>query len=168
MIDREAIVAAARACCGTKVVHQGRRPGIGLDCGGLVLAAAAVPGLEPITLEANYSKTRMVGLRLYRTLRRLGDEIPLAAVQGGSVLVFWMTTRAPGRSPIAQHVAVSTGSGLIHADTTAGRVAEVHWGPFWADRLFAAFDFREAGAGANHLVPERCVDCTDLEPCRCG
>lgn len=37
---RDAVVAAARAAVGTPWIHQGRRPGIGLDCVGLLVLVA--------------------------------------------------------------------------------------------------------------------------------
>ncbi|MBK8745664.1 MAG: peptidase P60, partial [Propionivibrio sp.] len=39
-----AILAAARACIGTPFVHQGRIPGLALDCAGLVVAVAQAIG----------------------------------------------------------------------------------------------------------------------------
>jgi lipoprotein Spr len=40
-----AIVAAARSCIGTRFRAQGRKPGVGLDCVGVALFAAAAAGL---------------------------------------------------------------------------------------------------------------------------
>ena len=37
------IIAIARACLGTPFRHQGRIPGVALDCAGLVVAVAAAP-----------------------------------------------------------------------------------------------------------------------------
>ena len=42
MIDHNKnMIAAARACLGTPFHHQGRMPGVGLDCIGLVIVALA-------------------------------------------------------------------------------------------------------------------------------
>jgi cell wall-associated NlpC family hydrolase len=45
------IIAAARACLGTPFRHQGRLPGIGLDCAGVALHVAQAVGCG--TLDAS-------------------------------------------------------------------------------------------------------------------
>ena len=115
-----AIVAAARTCVGTRFRPQGRRPGLGLDCVGVVLIAAAAGGIVPAAVPAY----------------RLGGEHPdieaILAGQGcrrvdaalpGDVLVFAPTGRQ-------RHFGIVTPQGLVHAHAGLGRVVE---GPIDAD-----------------------------------
>ncbi|MDD5585633.1 MAG: hypothetical protein PHY92_01580, partial [Alphaproteobacteria bacterium] len=40
------MIAAARACLGTPFHHQGRKPGVGLDCIGLIVVALQAAGYD--------------------------------------------------------------------------------------------------------------------------
>ena len=115
-----AIVAAARSCVGTRFRAQGRLPGLGLDCVGVVLIAAAAAGIVPAVIPAY----------------RLGGDCPdvdailaghgcrqVDAVLPADVLVFAPTGRQ-------RHVGIVTPQGLIHAHAGLGRVVE---GPIDAD-----------------------------------
>jgi hypothetical protein len=109
-----AIVAAARACVGTRFRLHGRTPGLALDCVGVVLAAAAaVPVALPI-------------LPAYRLAGPLPDiaailtEIgatPTAAMAAGDILVV-----AP--TPHQRHFGIVTQLGLVHAHAGLDRVVE--------------------------------------------
>ena len=44
----EELASAARSLVGTRWVHQGRIPGLALDCAGLLIASARAIGLKPI------------------------------------------------------------------------------------------------------------------------
>lgn len=46
MISTHTVVDAARSFEGTPFVHQGRLPGVGLDCGGVVICAYREAGLH--------------------------------------------------------------------------------------------------------------------------
>jgi cell wall-associated NlpC family hydrolase len=116
-----AVVAAARACVGTRFRLHGRTPGLGLDCVGVVLVAAAA---VPLTLPA---------LPAYRLLGPLPD---IAAVlngigathtsdaASGDILVI---APAPGQ----RHFGIVTPSGLVHAHAGLGRVVEGPIDPAW-------------------------------------
>jgi len=45
-MSADEILAAARACLGTPFLHQGRIPGVALDCAGLVVAVAQAIGAD--------------------------------------------------------------------------------------------------------------------------
>lgn len=109
-----AIVAAARSCVGTRFRAQGRVEGLGLDCVGVVLVAAAAAGVVPSHLPAY----------------RLGGDCPdveaIVAAQGcsridsglpGDVLVFAPTGRQ-------RHFGIVTPLGLVHAHAGLDRVVE--------------------------------------------
>ncbi len=109
-----AIVAAARACVGTRFRAQGRRPGLGLDCVGVVLVAAAAVGIVPAILPAY----------------RLGGDCPdveailaahgcegVASALPGDVIVFAPSDRQ-------RHFGVVTPVGHVHAHAGLDRVVE--------------------------------------------
>ncbi len=130
---RAAIVTAARAHVGTRFRHQGRAPGHGLDCVGLV----AVVG-------------RTLGLLDYDAIDygRLPDEATLSAhidaagfrpvavadARSGDVALMRFTRAA-------QHVGILTGYGLIHAWMQAGRVVEHRLDASWRARLLSVYSF---------------------------
>lgn len=168
MIDPAEIVRVARSMIGVPFVHQGRKMA-GMDCGGhLCLVAAMTPGIDPLVgVPANYSRRGLVGLRLYRLLRQLFNEIPLDEAAPGSIVVWSMAQRMPGKPPLPQHLGVLVPDGVVHADGATGRVVEVPYGPYWKEKEYAAFAFRPSGSGSAHRVEERCADCRDGAPCKC-
>lgn len=116
-----AIVAAARACVGTRFRLYGRTPGLALDCVGVVLvAAAAVPLTMPI-------------LPAYRLVGPLPDIAailtaiaakPTGVAAAGDILI---TAPASGQ----RHFGIVTPSGLVHAHAGLGRVVEGPVDPAW-------------------------------------
>lgn len=124
------IVAAARACLGTPFLHQGRRPGLGLDCAGLVVHALRGAGRD-VPDVAGYSRLPHGGL-----LRQACDSAGLVRVardpRPGDVLLMRF-----GREP--QHLAIATDCGMIHAYERAGRVVEHRISPVWAARIVAVY-----------------------------
>jgi cell wall-associated NlpC family hydrolase len=119
-----AIVAAVRSCVGTRFRPQGRTPGLGLDCVGVLLVAAAAAGVAVDTLPA------------YRLGGDLPDAPDLAAVLAGH-----------GCRPVAQalpgdvlviapaarqrHFGIVTTSGIVHAHAGLNRVVEGPIDPAW-------------------------------------
>ncbi|MBY9062767.1 peptidoglycan endopeptidase [Sphingomonas yunnanensis] len=106
------VLAAARSLLGVRFRAQGRDPGLGLDCVGVVAVALARAGAE-VTLPRDY--------RLRRgTLPALALPPGLVACDGaapGDVLLLRV-------SPAQLHLALRTERGLLHADAAAGRVVE--------------------------------------------
>lgn len=116
-----AIVAAARDCVGTRFRAQGRTPGLGLDCVGVALAAAAA-----------------VGVRIDPPVYALGgdhegDLDALLAAAGCTVVAIAepgdLLAVAP--SPGRRHLAVVTPAGVVHAHAGLGRVVEGPLDPDW-------------------------------------
>jgi cell wall-associated NlpC family hydrolase len=103
---RDSIVAKARGSIGTRYKLGGTKPGIGLDCSGLVRYAMSV-----------------VDLVLPRTAQgqsQVGTEVPkdVAALKPGDVLTF-------GRGRRISHVGIYVGDGkMVHASTSKRRVIE--------------------------------------------
>ncbi len=123
------LVEAARTCLGTPFHHQGRTPGVGLDCIGLVVVALRAVGFR-VQDRQDYAP-RPDGQSLEKALREHGFT-PLPSgepPQPGDVLLF----RYDGQP---QHVALATSpTALIHAFAPAGRVVETSLGASWRRRL---------------------------------
>lgn len=126
---RQAAVAAARHCVGTPFRPQGRVPGLGLDCVGVIVVAAAAAGIAvevpPYALSGEHDA------RLVVALRQHGCRA-VAEADDGDILVM-----AP--SPRQRHLGIVTPAGLVHAHAGLGRVVEGPIDPAWA--MLAAWRF---------------------------
>jgi cell wall-associated NlpC family hydrolase len=129
------IITAARDCVGTPFRHQGRLPGIGLDCAGLVIHAAKSVGLT-VRDYTGYPNRPFNGM-----LKRMLDdqicirEIYLTDVLPGDVLLM-RVNQAP------QHLAiVSFGNYIIHAYQNIGKVAEHGIDEITRLKIVAAYRF---------------------------
>jgi len=116
-----AIIAAARACVGTRFRAQGRLPGVGLDCVGVALVAARAAGAGGFDLPA-YALSGDNEARLDTVLERRCTHVAVA--EPGDLLV---VAPATGR----RHLAVVTDAGLVHAHAGLARVVEAPADPAW-------------------------------------
>lgn len=139
MTPGESLIAAARVYLGAPFVHAGRTA-TGVDCVGLLIAAARDAGLADYDYR-NYSRVVNPAVllgHLQRFLRRL--DAPREALLPGDVLLF-----CPG----PQHVALLTAPWpeprMIHAWLTLGRVAEHALDESWQRRLAMALRWRDDG-----------------------
>jgi cell wall-associated NlpC family hydrolase len=135
----EPIIAAARACVGTPFRHQGRLPGIALDCAGLVVHVATANGFECADVQG-YPRRPNGGL-----LAALDAQPSLCRVDGfpqaGDVVVFhYEDDKHEG------HLGIATATGIIHAWAYARKVAEHDWSPDWKKRIYAVYRF----VGVSH------------------
>ena len=133
MTTPAAVVAAARAHIGTRWQHQGRLPGVSLDCAGLVIVVARKLGLVPPTFDINGYTRVPDGTMLDWCNRHMTQ---LQGPELGAVLSL-IVHREP------QHLGVvgdyrHGGWSLIHAASNAGRVIET--------RLMICKTMRIAGA----------------------
>ncbi|MEH6565546.1 MAG: NlpC/P60 family protein [Halopseudomonas sp.] len=114
------IIAAASECMGTAFRHQGRVPGLGMDCAGLLVHCFKALDL-PHQDELGYPRTPYDG-----QLKRILDaqpslqQIPVAEAQAGDWLVMRLV-----RDP--QHIALHAGevrghTYIIHATSESGKV----------------------------------------------
>lgn len=138
MGDVARFIEEVRACLGTRWRHQGRLPGVGLDCVGLVVVPAGRVGLR-VADSLDY------GLRPDGRLRAMVEAQmdPSPDPRPGDVLLFW--AERPG---VASHVGVMTSLGVIHTDRSVGRVVECSFSSHdpndqLASRFDGAFKFRE-------------------------
>lgn len=113
------VVTAARGHLGTRWVHQGRLPGVALDCAGLVILVARQLGLVPPDFDMNgYSRTPDGSMSAVCD----GRMTRIDALELGAVLVL-QTDVEP------QHMGIvgdyrHGGWSLIHASSSAGRAVE--------------------------------------------
>ena len=130
-------VAAARSYVNTPFVHQGRVPGAGLDCAGVVVCAARAAGFE-LQDGAVYERVpRPLYVRglLQQNCATLPD---CAALLAGSLVLAWVRTP---RLPV--HLLVCTGQGtVIHSTQAVGRVCEVTFDQYWRDRVTSCWHFQ--------------------------
>ncbi|MBI1313693.1 hypothetical protein GC176_20565 [bacterium] len=86
MVKRAEIIEAARSCLGTKWVHQGRVPGQGIDCAGVILYTGKVLGVtdyEPPPYQRNAKWNEFL-----KHFQLCFEEIQIADVRPGDILVF--------------------------------------------------------------------------------
>lgn len=118
---RPAIVTAARSCVGTRFRAHGRRPGLGLDCVGVVLVAvAALPMRLPVLPVYRLGGTLPDIAAVFDAFgaRKIDHALP------GDVLVV-----AP--APDQRHFGIVTPLGLVHAHAGLDRVVEAPIDPDW-------------------------------------
>lgn len=117
------IVAAARACIGTRFRPQGRTPGLALDCVGVALVAARAAGVAVDVPPYGLGGDGEPG---FDTLPAAAGFVPLdpAGVAPGDLLVL---APSPGR----RHLAIVTPAGIVHAHAGIGRVVEAPADPTW-------------------------------------
>jgi NlpC/P60 family putative phage cell wall peptidase len=133
MTDRQqAMIVAARRCLGTPFHHQGRQPGIGLDCIGLIVIALQAAGM---TVQDRFDYApRPDGASLIDGLLAHG-AIPVTTHFPGDILLFRYDQQP-------QHVALALPDDhMIHAFAPAGRVVESVIGDYWRRRLLGVYRF---------------------------
>lgn len=106
----EAVVRAARDCLGTPFVHQGRIPGVGLDCVGLLAHAFGVAGLPGIDANVPYGYPPPPEL-LERHLAKYLQRVMHGGPQPADVVVIQIGNRRC-------HAGLWTESGtVVHVET---------------------------------------------------
>lgn len=129
------VIAAARACIGTPFRHQGRLPGVGLDCAGLGIAAAKGAGID-IQDFTGYPQLPFDGMlkKMFDAQPRM-REISKSEMLPGDVLLMRISS-AP------QHVAIVSENGyMIHAYRGAGKVVEQRIDSEWKNKIVALYRF---------------------------
>lgn len=153
----ELVISTARTMMGTKYVHGGRHPKLGLDCTGLPAATATMIDY-PFVDVTNYSP--IPDGQLLDHLRRNGDEVPVTRMprrerrtglipvddlRPSDLVAFWLDHT----SRVAQHVAILThypgglfDLGMIHVYSHVEKVVEHALDREWRYRMLAAFRWR--------------------------
>ncbi len=124
------VVAAARSLLGTPFHHQGRLPGVGVDCAGVPIVVARQLGLvaPDFDVSAYSSEPDGVSLRAFcdEHMSRWGFE-----EVGGVVLVSFRGGAPRHLGIVADHV--SGGLSIIHADGERRKCVietRLEWGPY--------------------------------------
>lgn len=124
----DAIIDAARECLETPFLHQGRLPHKGLDCAGLLVHCFQ-------SVRVPYDDSRGYPRHPYRGLIKsiLDHQPSLMTVRDSALFPGAVLLMAIHREP--QHVAIYTGSTIIHSYSGIGRVVEHHLDPRWEKRI---------------------------------
>jgi len=130
---RSEIQAYARSLIGTPYQHQGRVPGVGLDCSGLVVAVANHFGIGVSDYTGyNNRPDGMLAKRVGESFIRVRCD--RCAPQVGDVLCF-VGKRYP------QHLAIRTDVGMVHALADSLVVNETSLDERWTSRLLCVFEW---------------------------
>lgn len=138
LVDRPAIVAAARRYLGTPFVHQGRMCGAGVDCAGLLTCVAYDLKLRDVRV-TDYG--RMPDAERARSIIESHmDPVPFSELAPGDVVSFVIVQSV-------QHYGLVTEINphrFLHAYMTVGKVIEQSLVGSWLHRLRGCYRFREA------------------------
>ena len=129
------IINAARACLGTPFRHQGRLPGVALDCAGLVVAVAKAIGADYHDV-AGYGRTSSGGMLESCLCSQPGLDIISKADRQPSDILLIRFSGDP------QHLAIFTGETIIHSYASVGAVCEHRMADVWAARIVCAYRFK--------------------------
>lgn len=139
VISGAEIAAVARGFAGTPYHEDGRIPGIGLDCAGVVVCTLRKLGIDaPDVL--GLSSAGDVYAMLVGLIEQLADPIADGSLQPGDLLVF------RSRS-IYNHMAIYLGDGeMIHAynSPSVRRVAVQPLDDAWSRRVAVIYRYRGA------------------------
>jgi len=127
------IVVAARTMLGTPFHHQGRAPGAGVDCIGLIVCTAQILEL-PLEDRTDYAREPSLD-KLMKEIQAQFTKVPEGEHQWGDVLVFWVNPK----SKHPQHIAFLTDKGMLHTWAGVGRVVEHHFTDRWRKRLVGIY-----------------------------
>lgn len=130
------IVAAARECLCTPFRHQGRIPGLALDCAGVAVHAARRVGCS-VAEPAAYGRLPHGGLLESWCERQ--DFLARADAPAAGDLLLMRFMAEP------QHLAVCTGAGIVHAYEGIGRTVEHDLDARWRRRIVRVYRFRDLG-----------------------
>ena len=128
------IVAEARKHIGTPFKHQGRLPGMALDCAGLVVIVAQNCGIEIFDAQG-YGRTPNGALEATIAAQVCVDKVPIAERQAGDVL-----TMRFGKE--MRHVAICAGDTVIHSYEAVGKVCEHALDAMWGKRIVSVYRFK--------------------------
>lgn len=132
----KALAEIARKYIGTPFRHQGRIPGHGLDCAGVVVCAMREAGLDPFDWKGYNAAPRDSEILAYAAAN--AEQLALEEAAPGDVIVIRYCKGAP------LHFVVLSGDGkLIHANQTA--VMEHAITPAWRRRMLSAWRVRGLG-----------------------
>lgn len=135
-MNNSTIVETARRLVGTPFVSQGRLPGVGLDCAGILASVAKYNKLQ-FKDQLNYNVKQWTGDKLLSEVEQNFD--PIARLENASILLIWFR-----RPTLPQHFAIYTEAGtIIHTTEATGKVVEVQYDERWIKRTHSIWKFKE-------------------------
>lgn len=137
MTWRQAVVERALSYVGTPYLHQGRLPGLGLDCYGVVGCAFREAGCA-LPMRADYSEAPSQA-ELYRWIDTHFAHISATNLCPGDVLVFRMVVEAQHMALVVDINPVS----LVHAYRRVGRVVRHDLVAPWSGLLMSAHALKD-------------------------
>jgi len=126
---RKRIIEVARSYCGTPFHHQGRLPGTGLDCAGVVVCALNECGYQ-VNDRANYGRIPAEG-EFMRAIWEHCNSVQLVAIAPGDLMMFAFRTEPQHVALISQIDPIM----LIHSWQDVGKVVENGFDNAWQTRL---------------------------------
>ena len=131
MVQSREIVKTARTLINTPYHHQGRTPGVGIDCIGVVITV----GHQLNLFDYDYSNyTREADGKLLTLVEKHCVKLP--KLTEGAIAVFKL-------SAIPHHVGIISkfrgNWGLIHAYQNVGRVREHEFISWWQNKLIGVY-----------------------------
>ena len=135
-MNRTTFVSTARSYLGTPFHHQGRVPGAGLDCAGVVVCALQEVGYS-VQDRANYGRIPAGGEFTAAVLQHC-DQITIDDVTVGDLMMFAFRTEP-------QHIAIVSSTEplrLIHSWNEVGKVVENDMDKTWQLRLRGCYRLR--------------------------
>lgn len=133
---RDAFIAAARSYLGTPFHHQGRLPGVGMDCAGVVVCALQSCGYAVVDHQG-YGRIPSMGIFQQAVLEHC-ETIPQSEVLPGDLMLFAFRDEP-------QHIAIVSNLDpvmIIHAYSDVGRVVENGLDATWQGRLRGCYRLR--------------------------
>jgi len=133
----QAVIDAARSCKGTRFRHQGRQRGIGMDCAGLIIHAFVAGGYR-MTDRKRYA--REPNPSIMRTA--LAEVfVPICDGWTSEPRVLDVAYMRFGGEP--QHLALWTGSSIIHAYLRMRGVVEHGLDGTWRSRIVTTYRHKD-------------------------
>ncbi|UOF80038.1 putative phage cell [Caudoviricetes sp.] len=136
MTTRAALISEARRHLGTRFHHQGRAPGAGLDCLGLIVVSAKSCGLDIID-RVDYDRVPDGVSLVAEISKSLDGPFDKSAARLGSVLLVEFEKGLP------QHVGFFTDIGILHAlSFYPRRVVETRLDDAWNQKIVSCWELR--------------------------
>lgn len=136
-MNRTEFVATARSYLNTPFHHQGRVPGVGLDCAGVVVCALNANNYG-VQDRSGYGRIPTGGEFMAAVWLHC-DHINLVEVRVGDLMMFAFRTE-PQHIAIVSHVDPIR---LIHSWNDVGKVVENDMDDIWRTRLRGCYRLKE-------------------------
>lgn len=137
-MQQDKFVNAARSMIGTPWKHQGRTPGLALDCIGILVCAAKEAGMtmrdqNGYSRRPDGSSLRAAMVEHFEEVEAPEDGFKQSDLELGNILLFKL-------GPHPRHVGIYEGNGrFIHSWATGRRVCSVQLSADWLKNIVARY-----------------------------